>query len=265
MISNFSKLRELKLESIFLNGRYPFLFNSFPLLQILSIHDCKYLKLDLEMLAGFPALKELTCRNNHFLKGNISSLRALKDTLEKVTISMCSNVEGNFMDLADFPHLKVLDFYRTAVTGDIRDIGANDFYSLEYINLPKGVYGGVGYEFHRISDGPDVMRAMYLLKKQRPALTLTKGYWYGKLSEDSPDWYQSMSMKYSPPFTIRLVEAGSRIGYRWKADFGSSCEVNWFDPEPDRESIDYEEYIMELKYIGIVDFYKGFYQPPTEE
>lgn len=216
------------------------------------------------MLAGFPALKELTCRNNDFLKGNISSLRALKDTLERLTISVKSTysyfprIEGNFMDLAGFPHLKILDFYGTAVTGDIRDIGANDFYSLEYLNLPKGVYGGVGYEFHRISDGPDVMRAVYLLKKQRPALTLTMGYWYGKLSEDSPDWYQSMSIKYEPPFTIRLVEAGSRIGYRWKADFGSSCEVNWFDPEPDRESIDYEEYIMVLKYIGI-------YQPPTEE
>ena len=273
MISNFSKLRELKLESIFLNGRYPFLFNSFPLLQILSIHDCKYLKLDLEMLAGFPALKELSCYKSSYLTGNINSLRVLKDTLERVSItrSYFPGIEGNFMDLADFPHLKELNLEFTAVKGDIQDIGENHFPSLECLNLPKGVYGGNGYEFQRISDGPVVMRAVYLLKKQRPALD-TMGYWHATLSGDSPDWYYIEYVKHSPPFTIYLVEAGSRIGYRWGSTFGSSCEVNWLDPEPDRESIDYEEYIMQLGYVQEiklksreVDFYKGFYHPPTEE
>lgn len=41
------------------------------------------------------------------------------------------------MDLADFPHLKELGLEETGVTGDIRDIGDNDFSSLE-------VYGGFG-------------------------------------------------------------------------------------------------------------------------
>ncbi len=108
------------------------------------------------------------------------------------------------MDLADFPHLIELNLLGTAVTGDIRDIGENDFLSLECLNLPKDVYGGNGYEFQRISDAPDVVSAIYLLKKQRPALEM--GYWYVRLSGDSPDWYESAFEEDedadSPPFYI---------------------------------------------------------------
>src|SRR5210317_642435 len=53
IISNFSKLRELRIEAT-LNGRYRFLFNSFPLLQKLQMEFSDDLKWDLEMLAGFP-------------------------------------------------------------------------------------------------------------------------------------------------------------------------------------------------------------------
>jgi len=69
------------------------------------------------------------------------------------------------MALADFPRLKELVLRETAVTGDIQDIGQNDFSSLEYVNLPKGVYGGPDYELQLISDAPELVRAVYLLKK----------------------------------------------------------------------------------------------------
>jgi hypothetical protein len=82
----------------------------------------------------------------------------LEDTIEKVEILHSSRVEGNFMDLADFPHLKVLDLLHTAVTGDIRDIGDNDFSSLERLYLPHGVYGGTAYNMQRISNAPDCRR-----------------------------------------------------------------------------------------------------------
>jgi hypothetical protein len=269
IISNFSKLRVLDMYAR-LNGRYPFLFNSFPLLQILNIDDCYRLKWDLEMLAGFPLLKELHCDRNDRMTSNISSLRVLKDTLEEVTIKSCRNVAGNFMDLADFPHLKTLNLIETAVTGDIHDIAERDFPSLEQLNLPKGVYGGNGYEFQRISDAPDVARAIYIFKKQRPTLEMEE-YWCGVLSEDSPDWYEYTDEPFvaiddTPPLYIRFVEAGSRIGYRWESDYGIPCEVNWLDPEPDRQSSDYDEYIEELQEIEHqVTMYRGFIQPPTEE
>ena len=265
IISNFNKLRILDIDNALLNGRYPFLFNSFPLLQKLTIKRCHLLTWDLEMLSGLPMLKELYCSQNFKnLTGNIKSLRVLKGTLQHVTIDRCENVEGNFMDLADFPHLNELNLTGTAVTGDIRDIGENDFSSLEHLILPKSVYGGRGYEFQRISDAPDLIRAVYLLKKQRPFLEMKD--WYMRLSEDSPDWYESVEDFDKPPFFISFVKAGSRLGYRWKTNHGRPCEVNWLDPEPDRESSDYDEYIEKLQSINSeADFYNGFYQPPTEE
>jgi hypothetical protein len=265
IISNFNKLRVLDISTSDLNGRYPFLFNSFPLLRKLTICYSKYLKWDLEMLAGFPLLKELWCIGNQRVTGNINSLRVLKETLEVVKIRLCNNVQGNFMDLADFPHLKELDLDVTAVTGDIRDIGENDFPSLEDLDLPKGVYGGSFYELQRISDAPDLIRAVYLLKKQRPALIMSS--WYGKLSEDSPDWYEPVDDFDYPPLLIHFVQAGSRTGYRWISDYGDvPCEVNWLDPEPDRESSGYDDYIKEMQEIeDEVTTYRGFHQPPTEE
>ncbi len=266
IISNFRKLRNLIIDNAYsqFNGRYPFLFNRFPLLQTLNINYCFYLKFDLEMLAGFPLLKELKCEHSGYLSGHISSLRVLKDTLEKVHIRICENVEGNFMDLADFPRLMELDLGWTAVTGDIRDIGESDFSSLEELDLPKGVYGGNGHELQRISDAPDLINLVYLFNKQRPALKIQ--FWFGKLSEDSPDWYEPVEEDGdTPPFKIIFVKAGPRIGYRWTTSFGNPCEVNWLDPEPDRESSDYAQYIEELSKYSQVGMFKGFHQPPTEE
>ena len=103
------------------------------------------------MLAS-PVLKELELMHNPQLTCNLSSLRTLKDTLEKVTIVGYHEVEGNFMDLADLPRLHVLDLSATAVTGDIRDIRIHDFPALEKISLPSTVKGGIGYKFQRVSD-----------------------------------------------------------------------------------------------------------------
>ena len=265
ILSNFSKLRELRISCQYdLNGRYPVLFN-FPLLQKLNIFECHYLKWDLEMLAGLPVLKELTCTGNYYLTGNISSLRVLNNTLELVKIFYCRNVEGNFMDLADFPHLKELDLRTTAVTGDIRDIGDNNFSSLEQLDLPKGVYGGRGHELQRISDAPDLVRAVYLFNKQRPTLKINNR-WYAVLSEDSPDRYASVDDGETPPFFIGFVQAGSRVGYRWETNIERPCEINWLDSEPATGSSDYEKYTEELQKIeGEVTMYRGLHEPPTEE
>jgi len=249
-----------------LNGRYPCLFN-FPLLEQLKIHYSDSLKFDLEMLAGLPLLKELSCFDNDSVTGNLKSLRVLKDTIEKVEIIYCQNVEGNFMELADFPCLKQLDLFHTAVTGDIRDIDKQDFLPLETLSLPKGVYGGKGYELQRISDAPGIVSTLYPIYKQRPTLLED---WHAELSEDSPDWYSNaFGAPYvsTAPLCIRLVEAASRVGYRWITDRSTHpCEVIWLDPEPYIESIDFEKYIEEVQEIELqVGVYQGFQQPPTED
>ena len=117
IISNFKKLRCLGIHDAPLNGRYPVLFN-FPLLRELRVTTSDGLKFDLGMLSGLPLLKELKLIDNDQLVGNLGSLRVLKDTLEKVEIS-CHFIEGNFMDLADFPRLKKLNLRHTSVTGDV--------------------------------------------------------------------------------------------------------------------------------------------------
>ena len=267
IISSFSKLRDLRIYSAPLNGRYPVFFN-FPLLQILRISGCRYLKFDLGMIvAGLPLLRELDCVRNECMTGNINKLRSLKNTLEQVTIAVCE-VEGNFTDLADFPNLKKLHLGGPAYTGDVRDIVNSDFPSLESLRLPKSVYGGYECELQRISDAPDLIRSLYLLKKRRPTLSML-GSWRGVLSKDSLDWYEAAD--YRPNmlhFCIYFVKAGPRIGYQWSQGI-HCCEINWLEPEPDRNSGDYEKYIEKLRRHerrnGQVDFFKGIFQPPPEE
>ena len=65
-------------------------------------------------------LKELSCFHNRSLTGNINSLGVLKDALTKVTIRNCRRVQGNFMDLADFPRLMELNLIDTSVIGIFR-------------------------------------------------------------------------------------------------------------------------------------------------
>jgi len=291
IISRFSKLRILTIWQVHLNGRYPVLFN-FPLLQKLELYDCLRLKWDLEILDGLPLLKELNCggSNPHpHLTGSLSSLRVLKDTLEKVALGNCS-VEGNFMDLADFRRLKVLNLRGnfTAVRGDIRDIREHDFPALESLSLPHTVYGGRGHALQRISDAPEVISSLYSIRKQRPNLLY---YWFGELSEDSPDWYEWDDDSRKPPFRLQFVQAGSRLGWSWiccsnsgsdsdgiytsyydddddddLSEENSSCEINWLDPEPSSESSNYEAYMEELQRIEQrINFYSGYHQPPTED
>ncbi|KAK1746878.1 hypothetical protein QTG54_002222 [Skeletonema marinoi] len=269
IISRFRKLRILDFFQAPLTGRYPVLFN-FPLLQELSISYCQNLKFDLDMLRGFPLLEVLNVGDNQHLTGNISSLSPLKNTLKKLHIWTCLSVRGDFMDLADFSRLKNLFLYDTHVTGDIRDIKANDFPALESFYLPNTVHGGVNYEFRDVAEVPSFMHALHLLSQRTPAL-FSKDFlseasgW--KLSKDSPDWYEEIESVFpKPPFHLQFVRAGSRRGWSW-CDFRrvNLCEINWLDPEPCCESSDYGTYIKELQDVErCVGFYRGYYQPPTE-
>ena len=237
------------------------------------------------MLSGFPLLKDLYFSSNDRLTGNIRCLRVLKDTLETLTIASCANVEGNLMDLADFPLLKELDLYETAVTGDVRNIWENDFSNLEKFLLPFGVIGGQGYKFQHIADAPSVFNAFYRLAKRakplRPKPLFCKDqYWV--LSAQSLDYYAAREEAlFYPPHCVSIVKVGTRLGWRWtNLYFDSdddvdddeneneyhSCEINWLDPEPDREDDDYEDYVEELTSIQEeISVYEGYYQPPTDE
>eukprot|EP00984_Skeletonema_dohrnii_P034655 scaffold33624_cov191-Skeletonema_dohrnii-CCMP3373.AAC.4 len=277
IISNFTKLRVLHIdEAAPLNGSYPVLF-SFPLLEKLIIKNCPYLKWDLEMLQGLPSLKELDCRGNGFrLTGSLSSLGALKDSLEKVRIHGCRKISGNFIDLADLPRLKKLDLrWDTEVTGDIRDICEDDFPALERLDLPRTVHGGMEYKFQSISEVPSFMQAVHLLMQRTPKLfekdRLARAFGWS-LSQQSPDWYDSRRGSPQPPFSLQIIQAGSRRGWSWcvrasgAQEARSLCQINWLDPEPSSDYGDYAAYIAELEHIEQrIGFYRGYHEPPTGE
>ena len=195
IISNFTRLRSLQIKAIdSLNGSYPTLF-SFPNLQYLTMSHNFQLKWDLEMLSDLPLLRELDVDSNTLLRGSVGSLRVLKNTLVKVRIVCCPNIQGNFMDLADFPRLTGLNLGTTMVTGDVREIdGENDFSCLENILLPKTVIGGFGYQFQRISEVASVMNALYLCMR-RMGRRLFQGY----------NWFGTMAMMIITVLTTHLV------------------------------------------------------------
>ena len=186
IISNFQYLRSLSIIESPLNGEYPAFFN-FPLLQKLTINDDpelhNYIKWDLKMLEGLPMPKELVCCTNEAMSGDINSLRVLKDTLETIDIANCRKVVGNFMVLKDFPRLRKLDLRGTAVTGDIRDIGSNDFKVLKELYLPRTVYGGSRYAFGSIAEVTEFMNRIHPLANR----FAVSSSW--RLSYESPDWH----------------------------------------------------------------------------
>ena len=88
--------------------------------------------------------------------------------------------------------------------------------------------------------------------------------------EESPDYYgEDKHSSVDPPFPFTFVEAGPRLGWRWGTDndlLRHTCEINWLDPEPNKDSDAYVEYARELQSLNqSVDFYRGFFKPPMEE
>ena len=295
IISNFQHLRSLSIFEAPLNGEYPVLFN-FPLLQKLAISFDdfpNYIKWDLQMLEGLPMLRELECCTNEAMSGNLSSLRVLKDTLETIDIANCRKVVGNFMDLAAFPRLMKLDLRGTHVTGDIRDISADDFKVLQELFLPQTVYGGSRYAFQTIAEVSAFISSTIHPLANRFLLSSS---W--RLSKESPDWYDDPNEvvdessredhEIPPPFVCELL-TGIRMGWRWRCNFPNhdrmyydengdiyddyndvnvfeACEINWLEPEPDKKSSDYEEYINELRSLEEqISFFTGYHNPPTED
>mmetsp|Transcript_43776 Transcript_43776/g.105588 ORF Transcript_43776/g.105588 Transcript_43776/m.105588 type:complete len:426 (+) Transcript_43776:47-1324(+) len=261
VVSRFRDLRELSLEGLSLNGTYPFLFD-FPQLESLILSNTGLLRWDFSMLVGLPKLKKLQCMNSHKLTGDLEGLQVVGQTLVEVNLCGCGNVEGSIMSLAKFPYLEDLSLLRTKITGDIRDIGENDFVALKKVDFGGYVHGGG--DMNRIEDAADLMLARYRLKKRSHTLFEHRRW---ALTENSPQRYEFHGHhSREPPFYVEFVKAGPCLGWRWtNCVTGGSCESHWFDPEPDPNDAEYELYVKELEYVQRdVDFYQGFKLPPTQ-
>ena len=265
VLSQFHGLQHLFLNETHFIGRMPFLFH-FQHLKTLELVWNPGLQWDLDMLSGLPNLERLLAAHNYSLTGNIRSMRGLRETLVCFDVYRCNEIEGNLHDLADFPKLEELNLFGTKVAGDIREIGSTDFTAVKNVQLPSGVYGGDDY-FRRVGDASAVMYARCAWKKRNPSL-FTDRQW--SLSIESPDFHTVMNIGDAcriPPYVAEIVQAGPRLGWRWtNSQNSSSCEVNWFDPEPQKGDAGYDDYLRELESIEQeVHFFRGFSKPPTRD
>ena len=162
------------------------------------------------------------------------------------------------MDLADFPNLEQLCFSQTSVGGDFRRIKEDDFPMIRFFDIPKDCFS-----LDRVDDAELVMAISCRLQKTNGAMI---GPW--TLRGSSQDSYPTdIFSLLKPPFVVRTVQAGPRIGWRWSnGQKGGSCETNWLDREPVAEDNDYGQYLEDLKSIqASVVSYRGFFKPPTLE
>lgn len=146
---------------------------------------------------------------------------------------------------------------------DIREIGPNDFISIEQLHLCDGIYGGE--EMRAIEDAPALMLARYQMKRRNHRLFENKRW---RLSSESHQYYDYEGHhSREPPFWVEFVRAGPRLGWRWtNAVYGGACVTQWFDPEPESTDESYEEYISDLKHVeNDTSFYSGCQRPPTQQ
>ena len=261
-----------------MNGSYPFLFD-FPKLKILNLSNIQNLRWDLGMVSGLPSLKHLVCPKNYKLTGNTNSLRMLRNTLQRLELSGCTNVEGDLMDLADFPLLEEIIMSGTKINADTSQISPKDFLSISRIILAGDRFDGKKWErkLNSIEEAAGFYLARYPILKAHGQKNTTMGIRVTALSKDSPDYYESTYDRspYAPPLKAQFVEAGPRIGWRWLNYHPESlpgnfkeiaCEINWLDPEPTPADDGYKSYLAAIQELRKdVDFFRGYLSPPTKE
>lgn len=218
------------------------------------------------MLTNLSKLEKLHCVGNLHLTGNLKNIRVLRESLKELRLSGCKQVQGSLKDISDFPKLKSVCLQNTKITGDIRDIGPNDFVSVEYVDelyLGEHVYGG--NHIPSIEEAPEIMLAWSRLTKRNPNIYIDLKI---PLSLDSTQRYNIQGHPSRiMPAKAEFVRAGNRLGWRWTNGFvGGSCETHWIDPEPDQSEHEYDDYSLDVYRIEKdVEFFRGCFVPPTVE
>jgi hypothetical protein len=165
----FRNLRSLALCQTSLQWSAPKIMQ-FQHLESLDLFRSSELHWDLSDLASLPKLRNLDCSHNRKLLGNIRSLQILSETLKKCVLAGCVNITGDLQDVASLRVLEVFIIRDTHITGDIRNIGPDDFPSIQTFDLNDTIYGG--NVVNRIGDAPGVMEArhVFLMRRSPPGI-----------------------------------------------------------------------------------------------
>ena len=150
LINDFKNLHIIVIKGApLLNGRYrPFHFQisgsyasatsssnqTFPTFRLRVVFACAFVR--------FKWGLDIQASNNRGLSGNLQSLHVLKSTLCELMIRLCDGIDGDFMQLADFPQLEKVGLGDAKnVTGDALQINPlMHFPNLQILELPDIMY-----------------------------------------------------------------------------------------------------------------------------
>lgn len=228
-----------------------------------------------DVALAFPQLRILRTTHNYQLTGDLCDLTstipgATPPLFTVLEFSWCRNVTGNLLDLAHFPHLEELSLNRTQVQGDIRDVTACMFPSLQEVALGDTAVYGAGATLQRVDHAFAVMLGRYHLTRHSRAECAMVPFVL-QLDTESEDYYmgrpqqQLYSSEHDPPFWLEPVRIVMRRGYRWSNQLGGACDIVWFDPEPESSSEEeYSLYRRELEkdMAESSPLFRGLVEPP---
>ena len=110
------------------------------------------------------------------------------------------------------------------------------------------MYGGKEYDFHRVSDVHTVM-VMQAIQIKNVEVNIEDWYWSRRslLTFITGTTLMFLTLINHSLF-VALVQVASRLGWRWEnSTIDRLGEMIWIDPEPDRESSNYDNYNQKLR------------------
>lgn len=205
-------------------------------------------RIELELFRFAPNLREIDCSDG-IVKGDLSDLRFLRDSLCRINLRNNRYLTGSIGDLRDFSLLENLNLENCPklypVTPCLR---SSDFPSLKKLNAH--------IPLKCVSDAAPLMELLFNRRAiKNVGVTLCK---------ESPD-FQGIS--YDIGFGVNFVQAGPRKGWKWFC-IGTPqiyfFETNWLNNEPQPGDIGYEKYHQDVegKELGNPSPFAGRYTPP---
>ncbi|EJK72664.1 hypothetical protein THAOC_05781, partial [Thalassiosira oceanica] len=257
IITSFRNLRSLVIEQAPLNGMYRQNLFGIKSLLSLDIKHCESLKFDLASLAeGMPNLENLVLESNPRAFGDLSVLACLSGTLRELTLKDCDEITtGDFMFLRTFPNLEVLNLSHCKVIGDVELLAVTDFPNAKQLHMPKVLAS--------FAQSTRILHVLAGLAKRHTSPCITTV----QLSEQSSDFYgiaeeRGYKIGHVPPFTLEIVKAGPRVGWRWtntEKYEKHSCDLIWLDPMPlgENDVSEFNEAVRLLEADLEDNLYKG--------
>jgi len=199
----------------------------------------------LSLLRFVPNLRSLICSEETHVEGDLRDLRFLRSTLCTLDLGVLEqDVTGSFGDIRDFPILRHLNLWGcNKLSPASPSLCPSDFPSLKTFD------GHVRLSF--VAEASSLMQLLAC----RGVIDVINASISASVTKESPDFYDPdpqpkplitpesamhLSSLSKPPFTIQILKAGSRFGWRWRLRknkvYAKYCfETNWLNDEPRRD------------------------------